>query len=48
MKKEYQTPKSEIVVLKIGCVLTETSPDPIPIGEGEGDSRRINGWGDED
>ena len=49
MKKEHQTPKSVIVLLEIGYVLTDTSSDPIPIGEGDGDSRRSgNGWGDED
>lgn len=43
MKKEYQSPQSEIASLKIGSLLNDTSPEPIPIGEGDPDSRRSNG-----
>lgn len=49
MKKEYQSPQSEIVSLKSGSLLNDASPVPIPIGEGDADSRRSNSsWDDEE
>ena len=49
MKKKYQTPESEIVLLKNERLLTETSPEGETGGEGAPDSRRYNGsWSNED